>query len=98
MAKAIGAERIDYLDHDRARLDLAAKLGANPIAVGRGQPQPLLEPRYDVAVDARGEADELRLLLRSLALEGLVAASDPDGSPSPCSSSTSTTSSGWAGT
>ena len=71
MAKALGAGRIDYLDHDRRRLDLAAKLGANGITVGRDAPRSSLESQYEIAVDTRGEADELALLLRSLAPTGV---------------------------
>lgn len=71
MAKAMGAGRIDYLDHDRGRLDLAAKLGANGIKVGRDAPKSSLESQYEIAVDTRGEADELALLLRSLAPTGV---------------------------
>lgn len=70
-AKAMGAGRVDYLDHHRGRLDLAAKLGANPIEVGRGRPAPSLERQYEIAVDARGEPAELALLLRSLAPRGV---------------------------
>jgi alcohol dehydrogenase len=71
MARAAGAGRVDYVDHDRGRLDLAAKLGAHPIEVGRDRPAPSLEPRYHIAVDARGEPDELSLVLRSLAPQGV---------------------------
>lgn len=71
MAKAMGAGRIDYLDHDRERLDLAAKLGAtNTIEVGRGKPKSSLASQYEIAVDARGEPEELRLVLRSLTPRG----------------------------
>jgi alcohol dehydrogenase len=71
MARANGAGRVDYVDHDRGRLDLAAGLGANPIEVGRGRALSFLERRYEIAVDARGEPDELALVLRSLAPRGV---------------------------
>ncbi len=71
MARANGAGRVDYVDHDRGRLDLAAGLGANPIEVGRGRAVSSLERRYEIAVDARGEPDELALVLRSLAPRGV---------------------------
>jgi threonine dehydrogenase-like Zn-dependent dehydrogenase len=71
MAKAMGAGRIDYLDHDRTRLDLAATLGAGTIEVGRGKPTASLESQYEIAVDARGEPDALTLVLRSLAPTGV---------------------------
>jgi alcohol dehydrogenase len=71
MAVASGAHRVDYLDHDRGRLDLAAQLGANPVEVSRGQTKVSLESEYEIAVDARGEPDELSLVLRSLAPRGV---------------------------
>jgi threonine dehydrogenase-like Zn-dependent dehydrogenase len=71
MAKALGAGRVDYLDHDRGRLGLAAQFGANAIEVGRGKPQLSLERQYEIAVDARGEPAALALLLRSLGPRGV---------------------------
>jgi alcohol dehydrogenase len=71
MAQAMGAARIDYLDHDPRRLDLAATLGARTIAVSRSEPKASLEFQYEVAVDTRGEPNELALLLRSLAPRGI---------------------------
>jgi alcohol dehydrogenase len=71
MAKAAGAGRIDYLDHDRARLELAARLGAEAIEVRRGQPKPPLDHQYEIAVDARGDPEDLALVLRSLAPRGI---------------------------
>ncbi|HEU5321887.1 MAG TPA: alcohol dehydrogenase catalytic domain-containing protein, partial [Methylomirabilota bacterium] len=71
MARAAGAAWIGYLDHDRARLERARALGATPIEVRRGAPKPTLEREYDVAVDARGEPEDLALLLRSLAPRGI---------------------------
>jgi alcohol dehydrogenase len=71
MAKAMGAGRVDYVDHDRERLALAARLGAGTIAVRRGTATPSLEAQYEIAVDARGEPEELALLLRSLAPRGV---------------------------
>ena len=71
MAKASGAGRIGYLDHDRRRLELAGRLGAYPIEVQRGQPRAPLEGEYEIAVDARGEPEDLAFLLRSLAPRGI---------------------------
>lgn len=71
MAKAMGATSIDYLDHHPGRLAFAATLGARSIEVGRGKAMPALDQEYDVAVDARGEPDDLALLLRSLAPRGV---------------------------
>jgi threonine dehydrogenase-like Zn-dependent dehydrogenase len=71
MAKAMGAGRVDYVDHDRDRLALASRLGAGTIEVRRGTAPPSLESQYEIAVDARGEPEELALLLRSLAPRGV---------------------------
>jgi alcohol dehydrogenase len=71
MARAMGAGRVDYVDHDRGRLALAARLGAGTIEVRRGTATPSLEAQYEIAVDARGEPEELALLLRSLAPRGV---------------------------
>jgi alcohol dehydrogenase len=71
VAKAMGAGRVDYLDHDRTRLERAAQLGAHPIEVGKGKPMSSLEHQYEIGVDARGEPAELALVLRSLAPRGV---------------------------
>jgi len=70
MAKAIGASRVDYLDHDRARLALAATLGATPIDLASVRSNGRLDRQYDIAVDARGEPIDLAMLLSSLAPRG----------------------------
>src|SRR3984885_15142328 len=33
IAVAMGSSQVDYMDHDRKRLELAASLGANPIQI-----------------------------------------------------------------
>jgi len=71
MAKAMGAGHVDYLDHDRERLALAARLGAGAIEVRRGTAMGSLDLQYEIAVDARGEPEELALLLRSLVPRGV---------------------------
>lgn len=71
MARATGAGRIDYLDHDPARLRRAAGLGATPIEVSRDHPRRFLEHRYEIGVDARGVPEDLALVLRSLAPRGV---------------------------
>jgi alcohol dehydrogenase len=71
LARAMGARRVDYVDHDPARLALAAGLGAGVVEVRRGTAPPSLEWQYEIAVDARGEPEELALLLRSLAPRGV---------------------------
>lgn len=67
-ARACGASRVDYLDHDRARLEVAHALGANPLE----GPIPERVGEYDLVVDGtlldpRG----LPCALRSLRPHGL---------------------------
>jgi threonine dehydrogenase-like Zn-dependent dehydrogenase len=71
MARAAGAGRIDYLDHDRGRLALAERLGATTIVSRRGEPAPTIEREYEIAVDARGEPEDLARLPRALAPRGV---------------------------
>jgi alcohol dehydrogenase len=71
MARAAGASRIDYVDHDPTRLKRASGLGATPIEVGRDQPRRALEHRYEIGVDARGVPEDLALVLRSLVPRGV---------------------------
>ena len=76
IAVALGAERVDYLDHDRERLAIAESLGARALelplkrrrwyeehAPRRGGP-------YPISVDASSRADGLCFALRSLAPGG----------------------------
>ena len=71
MAKAAGAGRVGYLDHDEKRLELASELGAEPIRVDPQEPRRALPDLYDIGVDTRGEPDTLAVLLRSLAPAGV---------------------------
>jgi alcohol dehydrogenase len=61
MAAALGASKIDYVDDDAGRLDVAGRLGANAI---EGPPPPKMG-RYQVTVDASGNPDGLATALRS---------------------------------
>jgi alcohol dehydrogenase len=66
-AKAGGAGRVDYVDTDRSRLEIAQKLGANPIESG---------PRrrfgdYPITVDASANAEGLICAVRSTEREGV---------------------------
>ena len=66
IAVALGASRVDYLDHDQDRLERADRLGANPIdsdLTGRFGP-------YPITVDASGDEDGLALALRCTAADG----------------------------
>jgi alcohol dehydrogenase len=67
LARALGAERVDYLDRDAARLEIAASYGANPIQAR--VPPERLGP-YQVVVDASATAAGLRCALRSTAVGG----------------------------
>ncbi len=66
IAVAMGAGRVDYVDHDPRRLAEAAKYGANTIA----RPCELTEA-YEIVVDADGQADTLVQALRATEPEGL---------------------------
>jgi len=65
-AKAAGAGRVDYLDTDRARLQIAAKLGAS---VSEG-PIPKAAGSYRITVDASGSAEGLLCAVRSTERDG----------------------------
>ncbi len=67
LAKALGAERVDYLDRDATRLGIAASYGANPIEAR--VPPERLGP-YQVVVDASATPAGLRCALRSTAVGG----------------------------
>ena len=60
-ALALGAARVDYLDHDPRRLALAGTLGANPIA----GPYPRRAGEYPITVDGSADPDGLACALRS---------------------------------
>lgn len=49
IAVALGAERVDYLDHDATRLAIAARLGAQPVERAYSAPP---AARYAITVDA----------------------------------------------
>jgi threonine dehydrogenase-like Zn-dependent dehydrogenase len=81
LAMALGAERVDFVDHDPGRLELAGSLGANPIeASGPEQQGPYLArfPRrlgpYPITVDASAHPDGLALAARSTAPGGTCTA------------------------
>ncbi len=52
LAVALGAERVDFLDHDPVRLAAAARLGATPIEAPYAAPR---RQRYPITVDASAE-------------------------------------------
>lgn len=67
-AVAGGAGRVDYYDTDRARLDIAAQLGAHPIE----SPPPRRAGSYPIVVDASADEAGLLCALRSVEPEGIV--------------------------
>jgi threonine dehydrogenase-like Zn-dependent dehydrogenase len=69
-AVAAGASRIDYLDSDPARLELAQRLGGRAI---KGPPPKKVDGKYLITVDASAhDPDALACALRSVAPEGHV--------------------------
>lgn len=67
IARALGASRIDFLDTDRRRLELAESLGARPVE----GPPPDRAGEYAISVDASADAAGLACALRSLAPGGV---------------------------
>ncbi|WP_431309564.1 zinc-binding dehydrogenase [Bradyrhizobium iriomotense] len=65
-ARAAGAGRVDYVDTDRRRLEIAQALGAN--AIEREPPKRM--GTYAITVDASSNADALRCAIRSTEHEG----------------------------
>ena len=67
IARALGAGRVDYIDTDRRRLDLAAALGASVLE----GPPPRKHGRYPITVDASGDEAGLACALRSTEPDGI---------------------------
>jgi alcohol dehydrogenase len=75
IAKALGSSRIDYLDTSETRLALAARLGANPIAMTRSaswyrRGVSALAGGYPITVDASSTTAGLSYALSALAPGG----------------------------
>lgn len=62
IARALGASRVDYVDSDHKRLELAKSVGATPI---EGRPPARLGP-YPITVDASADPAGLACALRSV--------------------------------
>jgi alcohol dehydrogenase len=78
LAVALGSTRVDYLDWQRERLDIAAAFGANPVAVPRSGRNKWLKRHvpavcgdFPISVDASANPDGLRYALRSLSPGGI---------------------------
>ncbi len=63
IAVALGASTVDYLDDSEDRLKRAGSVGATPRSIEATDDE---ARRYEIAVDARGEARALQRALRSL--------------------------------
>lgn len=61
MAIAMGSSKVDYVDDNPSRLEIAEHLGANPIE----GPPPDKMGRYPITVDASGQPEGLATALRS---------------------------------
>lgn len=71
LAVALSASDVTYLDWEEGRRELATAYGVSTtIDIGTGLPEELPGP-YDVAVDASGNPDALRLALRNTAANGI---------------------------
>ncbi|TWT30351.1 NADP-dependent isopropanol dehydrogenase [Posidoniimonas corsicana] len=69
LAVAHGAAKVDYIDHDAARLEIASSFGADVIPLKSASRKSLadrLPGRYDIAVEASSRADGVRSALRLL--------------------------------
>jgi threonine dehydrogenase-like Zn-dependent dehydrogenase len=72
IAKALGSSRVDYLDTCRTRLDLAERMGGNPVLLEKRaswfrQCKPLWRDGYPIAVDASSTTAGLAYALGALA-------------------------------
>jgi alcohol dehydrogenase len=67
IALALGAAKVDYIDTDRRRLDLARTMGANVTET----PPPRRAGRYAVTVDASANIEGLHCAIRSTEPEGI---------------------------
>jgi threonine dehydrogenase-like Zn-dependent dehydrogenase len=75
IAVAMGASQVDYIDTLDARLDIAGKVGANPIKLDRNMSlkklaTTLLSKGYPITVDASGSSEKLEFAIRSLSAGG----------------------------
>jgi len=75
IARAMGSSCVDYIDADRGRLEIAGKLGANPIYAGAlhtwfGRLKRVRSEGYPITVDASGTGGGLSYALRLTAPGG----------------------------
>lgn len=79
MAVALGSSRVDYIDTDTRRLQVAERLGAHPVALTKGarwftRGAPLRSDGYPISVEASGSVAGLRYALSSLSPGGACTA------------------------
>lgn len=77
IAVALGSSKVDYVDYVVARLEIAARLGANPIQIPKQRRAawyrknaPRRNGDYPITVDASSNRDGLNFAIRSLAPGG----------------------------
>jgi threonine dehydrogenase-like Zn-dependent dehydrogenase len=75
LAKALGSSRVDYLDTNKSRLDLAERIGGNPVQLQKSSSwyrrgTSLLRGGYPIAVDASSTTAGLAYALGALAPGG----------------------------
>jgi threonine dehydrogenase-like Zn-dependent dehydrogenase len=74
LAVALGASQVDYIDNSLTRLELARKVGANPVQINKStslKDLTLLKRGYPITVDASGSVEKLCFALRQLAPGGI---------------------------
>ncbi len=76
IAVALKSSRVDYLDTNKERLDVAASLGANAVKITRKERfwlagEPVAKGGYPIAVDASNSRSSLEYAVRALAPGGV---------------------------
>lgn len=76
LAVALGASKVDYIDYSTARLELAQKIGANPIQITKKTSlkslrESLPKEGYPITVDASGSTEKLNFALRMTSIGGV---------------------------
>lgn len=70
LAKALGSEQVDYIDHNQERLGIAQSLGVNPVEIRRSDSAPC-PVRYPIVVDATVSLKGLQRAIRSVEVGGV---------------------------
>jgi alcohol dehydrogenase len=63
-AVALGSQRVDYVDFDARRLEIAAAVGANPVEIKAGE-YPRRFGKWAITVDSTSNVDGLTCAIRS---------------------------------